>query len=201
MKKFSNISGYKVNKEHKIEISKENQQIDELKFSIIGLMNQFLKIQSYGSARKNILSTVKITGQDLFVEALMDMLSSQSTKNQIKALESLKSKCKDWESIDQSINELNNNLQEIQNAKNLRNHIFKIKNLIDIYGDDSDNFKFIVEKYCDKIKDPNIAYQRAIAAKLMTENSKFKKYSKEKLLIIYEKFLQKSEQLGYGDSR
>lgn len=196
MKKFSNISGYKVNEEPKVEVSKENQQINEFRFSIIGLMNQFLRIQSYGSARKNILPTVKITGQDLFVEALMDMLSGQSTQDQIKALESLKSKSKDWESIDQSINELNTNLQEIQNVKNSRNHISKIKNLIDTYGDDSDNFQFVVERYCDKIKDPNVAYQRAITAKMMAENSKFKNYSNEKLLMISEKFLEKAKQLG-----
>jgi hypothetical protein len=195
MKKFSSISGQKVNSEPKVENQKEDQQLNELKFSVIGLMNQFLRIQSYGSARKNILPMVKITGQDLFVEALMDMLGDQSTQDQIKVLESLKSKSKDWESIDQSINELNLNLQKTQNLKNSKSHISKVKNLIDVYGYDSENFEFVVDRYCDKIKDYDVAYQRAITAKMMTETSKFKSYPSDKLLIISEKFLQRAKQL------
>lgn len=195
MKKFSNISGTKVNTEPKVEISKELEEFENMKYSVMELMNQFLRIQSYGSARKNILPTVKITGQELFIEALIGLLSDKTYKDQIKALESLKSNNKDWESIDEKINTINQEIQKNQDLKVIGNHIQKIKNLIDVYGSDKENFTFVVEKYTDKITDFNTAYQRSIAAKVMMENSKFKNYSKDQLSLVFEKFLDKAKSL------
>jgi hypothetical protein len=196
MKKFSNVSGSKVGEAPKVEVSKEVNELNQIKYSIMSLMDNLLRVQSYGSARKSILPTTKITGQELFIEALLDLISDKSFKDQIKALESLKSSNRDWESIDEKINLLSEEIQSIKNIQVSKNHISKIKNIIDVYGDDADNFEFMVERYCGKIKSANTAYQRAMAANMMTENSKFKKYSKEKLLIISEKFLKKAKELG-----
>lgn len=196
MKKFSNISGTKVTSEPKIEKNTDLDGLNEFKYSIIGLMNQFLRIQSYGSARKNILPTVKITGQELFAEALLSMLDETTIKNQIKALEKLKAKNKDWESIDESINDLNQKFQKNKDIKSLNNHINKIKSLLESYSDDSENFDFIVETYCQKIKSYNTAYQRAVAAKVMIEDPKFNDYSREQLTKISEKFLQRAKELN-----
>lgn len=195
MKKFSSISGTKVSTEPKVEISKELEELDNMKYSVMELMNQFLRIQSYGVARKNILPTVKITGQELFIEALIGLLSDKTYKDQIKALESLKSNNKDWESIDEKINNINQEIQKNQDLKSISNHIQKVKNLIDVYGNDKENFTFVVEKYTDKITDFDTAYQRSIAAKVMMENSKFKNYPKDQLSLIFEKFLDKAKSL------
>lgn len=196
MKKFSNISGSKVRSEPKVEDSKEINELNQIKYSIMSLMDNLLRIQSYGSARKSILPTTKITGQELFIEALLDLISDKSFKDQIKALESLKSTNRDWESIDEKINTLSEEIQTIKNVQSNKNHISKIKNIIDIYGEDTDNFEFMVERYCGKIKSANTAYQRSLTAKMMSENSKFKSYPKDKLLMISEKFLQKAKELG-----
>lgn len=200
MKKFTNISGAKVGTEPKVDNSKETNELNQIKYSIMGLMDNLLRIQSYGSARKNILPTSKITGQELFVEALLDLLSDKSFKDQIKVLESLKSTNHDWESIDDRINIISEEIENLKNIQNSKNHISKIKSVIDIYGDDSENFELMIEKYCDKVKSANVAYQRSNAAKMMITNSKFKNYPKEKLLIISEKFLQKAKQIDNGNN-
>lgn len=196
MKKFSNISGSKVGQEPKIEAQpKQVEELDTLKYSVLELMNQLLRIESYGSARKNILPTVKITGKEMFVEALVDMLSDKTYKDQIKALENLKSKSRDWESIDENINILNQEITKFENSKSLNTHINKIKSFLETYGSDNESFDFIVDRYCSKVKNYQTALERSQAANFMINNSKFKDLSKDQLRLISEKFSQKAQSL------
>ena len=50
MKKFTTISGAQVGQEKEVKIDEKAQKINELKFQIMKLMDDFLTIQSYGSA-------------------------------------------------------------------------------------------------------------------------------------------------------
>jgi hypothetical protein len=142
MKKFSGISKVKVNEEPKqTQPSKEEVSKIELKNSIMDLMNDFLRIVSLGGARKNILPHVQIDGKDLFVEALLDLLSSKEYKDKIVALETLKSESQDWASIDSQIDLLQEKEKWTLTKVELKNQILKIENLLKIYEGDS----FIVQ--------------------------------------------------------
>lgn len=190
MKKFSNISGSKVYTEPKLD--NKDGDIDVIKYSIMNLMDQILRIESNGSARRNILPSLKIAGKEMFVEALMDIISEKSFKDQIKVLDSLRSKNRDWESIDEGISSITTNINNIKDIKFMKNDIKKIKDLIDIHGSDSDNFNFILERQCNKVKDSEVAQKRANAALLMIHNPKYSSYSKERLEAISNKFIEKS---------
>jgi hypothetical protein len=138
MKKFSGISKVKVNEEPKqAPLSKEELSKVELKNSIMDLMNDFLRIVSLGGARKNILPHVQIDGKDLFVEALLDLLSTKEYKDKIGALETLKSESQDWASIDSQIDLLQEKEKWTLTKIELKNQIQKIEKLLQIYEADS----------------------------------------------------------------
>ena len=106
MKKFSNITGEKILQEPKVEI-KINEE-DVFKSKVMRLMDDFLKVQMYGPiTRYHVAGTMKVSGKELFLEALMDLLNDKSNKDITKVLESLKSEIKDWKAIDEKIEEVN----------------------------------------------------------------------------------------------
>lgn len=192
MKKFSSVSGEKVNLPPVIKITKEENDLSNMKFAIMKLLDDNLRVQSYGSARKNILADTKITGYELFIEALIDMLDNNSLKDQVKVLESLKSDNMDWESIDGKINSIFEKINFNKDLKKNKIHISKINSLIEKYGNDIDDFSFIVDRYCSNVKNTKVSYQRAITAKMMIESGKYSNYTKH-LNIISEKFLNRSK--------
>lgn len=96
MKKFTNISGSTVGIEpNPVEVSNEELKISHFKSEVLKLMNDFLSIRSYGSARPEIMIPTRIVGQEMFIEALTDLLAKKSNKQVIKTLESLKSRSND----------------------------------------------------------------------------------------------------------
>lgn len=125
MKKFSNISNNPVKEEPKVEITKEEVEINEFKNQIMSLMNDILSVQSYGSARQEILMTTKIVGKEMFVEALTDLLSKKSDDKVVETLESLKSTNTDWVSIDEKINDIKINTIDINQKSSIDNIINK----------------------------------------------------------------------------
>lgn len=138
MKKFSGISKSPVNVEPKpTPISKEDLSKEELRASVLNLMNDFLRIVSLGGARKNILPHVQIDGKDLFIDALLDLLSTKEYKDKISALETLKMESQDWASIDKEITILQEKETTILTKSELRNQIRKIENLLKVWEADS----------------------------------------------------------------
>lgn len=105
MKKFSNITGQKVTEEPKREINSINE-VDVLKFKILNLMNSILTIETYGPVDKH-LAQIKIKGKEMLAEAILDLLSEKSSKDQTKLLESLKNEVGDWKLIDSKIELVN----------------------------------------------------------------------------------------------
>lgn len=133
MRKFTNISGSVVGIEPKpIEISNEDLEINNFKSEVLKLMSDFLSIRSYGSARPEIMIPTKIVGQEMFIEALTDLLSQKSNKEVIKALESLKSENTDWMSIDNKIDDIKSISYDVKEEK-------KIYDILEKYGSDEDN--------------------------------------------------------------
>lgn len=195
MKKFSSISGEKVNEEPKVEVSKNELEFLALKASVIKLMDNYLSIRSHGSARAELLNNnCKISGKEMFAEALIDFLSDKTLQDQIKALESLKSENKDWKSIDNKVNNLYNKVNDISVLRENTNQVKKIKTFLETYGED-EKFEMMLDIYTKRIINGKEAYLRSLAANKMMENNTI--YSKEKLSQISDKFLNRAKELGF----
>jgi len=195
MKKFSSISGEKVKEEPKIEVNKDELEFLALKASVIKLMDNYLSIRSYGSARSELLNNnFKISGKEMFAEALIDFLSDKTLQSQIKALESLKSENKDWRSIDSKVNDLNNKIIDLSVLRENASQVKKVKTFLETYGED-EKFDIMLDTYTKRIKNGKEAYLRSLAANKIIESKK--NYSKEKLTQISEKFLNRAKELGF----
>jgi len=195
MKKFSSISGEKVKEEPKIEVNKDELEFLALKSSVIKLMDNYLSIRSYGSARSELLNNnFKISGKEMFAEALIDFLSDKTLQSQIKALESLKSENKDWRSIDSKVNDLNNKIIDLSVLRENASQVKKVKTFLETYGED-EKFDIMLDTYTKRIKNGKEAYLRSLAANKIIESKT--NYSKEKLTQISEKFLNRAKELGF----
>lgn len=144
MKKFSNVSGEKVGEKPVLDIKVDERGLFKMK--VLNMMENLLSIRTYGPIdRYYHAGSIEISGKELLAEAITSLLNDDTIKEQIKALESLKSDVKDWESIDKRIDQLN----EKTNTDYKRR--FKISNTIDKYeGDELIGF---LENKFSKIKD------------------------------------------------
>jgi hypothetical protein len=198
MNKFSKISGQKVSDLPKLIKSPEEMEIEQLKFGLLKLMDSCLTIRSYGSARRNILEdTVKIAGKEMFIEALIDFMADKSYKEQIVLLESMKSDTKDWKSIDNKINEVNEKIQNVRNLTVNKNQVKKIKMFLETYGED-ERFETLLENYVAKLDDGKMAYSSSLLVREMMRNTKFSIYPKKQLENIARQYLIRATQLGYN---
>lgn len=145
MKKFSNITGEKVGIEPKQEI--KITEADVFKSKVMKLMDDFLKVQMYGPiTRYHVAGTMKVVGQELFLEALMDLLDDKSNKDKIKLLETLKLKVQDWKMIDETIEEIESQPTGLYKHKSI------IKNLYNKYKADSELLIEQSKKSASKLK-------------------------------------------------
>lgn len=200
MDKFSKISGTKIGEPSKVVTDKDKIQLDALKASISRLIDENLILRFYGSARRDILeNTVKIGGKELFIEALIDFMNDKSIQDQIKTLESLKGDTRDWQVIDNKINELCNSIDENKKFNENKKQIAKIKTLIDTYGDD-ERFPQFLESMVKKSTESKEAYLMAETATKMKSNFKYINYSKKHLNMISEKFTQKYKDLSFKEN-
>lgn len=107
MKKFSNITGQKVTEEPKKEVKQLNEE-ELFKLKLVSLMDSILSIRTYGPVDKHQRAgLIKIAGKEMLVEAIIDLLTEKSSKEQTKLLESLKTEVGNWEVIDSKIDFIN----------------------------------------------------------------------------------------------
>jgi hypothetical protein len=175
MKKFSSVTNQTVSSEPKVEVKIDEATI--FKSRVINLLEQFLSIQMYGPVdRYQRAGLVKIKGQELFAEALLSLLDEKSTKEQTKLLESLKGNLRDWETIDNKIDEINSNKTDFKT-----NH--KVNQLLEKYGSDEEMLVNVIEEKAKKINDTEIleSYIKSINA------SKVSNATKEKIKSILTK--------------
>lgn len=169
MKKFSKITNQRVSLEPKVE-----NKVDEsllLKIKMVNLMDKLLKIQSYGSVDNRFLSgSVKIKGKEMLAEALLDLLSEKSIDEQTKVLENLKSKIRDWETID-------NEIESIKKSDISINNKSKFLKILEKYNDEETLLLFLESKI------PNIKDNKTLLDyKELTINSNLSKETKEKII-------------------
>jgi hypothetical protein len=176
-KKFTKISGASVG-EKKEEIKDKDLEINELKYSIMKLMDDFLSIRSYGASRPEIMIPTRIVGKELFVEALTDLLSQKSSKDVIKVLESLKSTNNDWKSIEDKIDNIKYNPINLIEEK-------KINDMLDKYNEDSESLCFIIDEQFKKLTIEDIQLKYEVV------ESMIKKDGREILKFISNKYQNK----------
>lgn len=195
MKKFSNITGQKVGETPKVEDVKINEE-DIFKSKVMSLMDQLLSIRTYGPIdRYQRAGNIKISGKEMFLEALMDLLDGKSLKDQAKLLENLKVDVKDWEAIDSKIEDVNNKLTKSYEKVNLISHKNKLNSLYNNYMGDEDMMMQMVDKMSEKITNSEVAHLRAITAESMSTSGRYPKDIFDK---ISEKFHNRAQQLGYS---
>lgn len=175
MKKFSRITNQKVSEEPKVENKVDESSL--LKVKMVNLMDQLLKIQSYGPVDNRFLTgSVKIQGKEMLAEALLDLLSEKSIDDKTKVLEGLKNKIRDWETID-------NEIESIRKTEVSLNNKSKFSKILEKYKDEETLLLFLESKI------PNIKDSKTISDyKELTINSNLSKEAKSKILdLIYNK--------------
>ena len=105
MRKFSNITGQKVNEEPK-EVKSLNEE-EQFKSKLFDLVENILSIRTYGPVDKyQRAGLIKIAGKEMLIEAIIDLFSEKSINDKTKVLEGLKSDIRDWNVIDAKIESL-----------------------------------------------------------------------------------------------
>lgn len=173
MKKFSNITKQKISEEPKVEVRQLNEE-DLFKAKLLNLMDQILSIRTYGPVdRHQRAGLIKIAGKEMLVEAILDILSEETTKEQTKVLEGLKSEIRDWEAIDAKIESLNQERVSLSNKN-------KFKSLLENYTEDELLVK-VVENDINKI-----TKEKTLADYIkLTSESKLSQSTKSELIKIY----------------
>lgn len=143
MKKFSKITDYKISSEPKKQKVEESIE-DIIKRNLLSLMDRNLRVQSYGSVDNRYLSgSVKVEGKELLAEAILDLFTELSSSKEIKALESLKSNIKDWNIIDEKID-------QIKNHKSNYKQRYKLKKIVERYKDDENLLIKVLKEKIEK---------------------------------------------------
>lgn len=149
MKKFSKQTNYPVGEEKKAERSPSEEDI--LKSKIMGLMDDFLRVQTYGPVtRYQVAGTMKVAGKELFAEALVDFLKNWDSKKEIKVLEELKLQILDWEVIDQKIDQI-----KLKESKKFKDKNF-FKELAERWGGDKEVILEKIKLGIDKLSKEEI---------------------------------------------
>lgn len=142
MKKFSNITSQTVGqKPEEVKIDEAKQ----FKYKLMSLMEQFLNIKTYGPVDRYLhQGSIEIGGRELLAEAIVSMFDEKTIKEQTAILESLKATNRDWETIDNKIDELNSNKNDFKTN-------YKVDSLLEKYTDD----ELLLQVLTDKVKSVN----------------------------------------------
>lgn len=194
MKKFSNITKQKVGEEPKVELKKLNEE-EMFKYKVLNLMDQFLSIRTYGPVDRYLRAgSIKISGKETFLEALMSLMDDKSNKTAKAVLESLKGEVGDWEAIDNKIEEVNTKIEENTKSTEEVKHRDKVLSIYKKYGSDKNLCLSMFEKHIEKITDAENAYMKYV----VTEKISINHDNAELFKNVSEKYLEKSKQLGFN---
>ena len=183
MKKFS-----KVVKNNDIINERLTEPNMDLKMTILGLVNDLLKIRMEGPIDPILEGTVKIAGKEDLVNAIIDLFRDKDIKKTLQLLE--KVKFFGYDSVIAEIEKVN----EVQTAGELTKHRKRIADILDRCGGDVEEAKKIAKRQADSIKNGEKAHYRGLAAEQMiADRPEDKKCLKE----IYNIFSFRGKQLGF----
>jgi hypothetical protein len=191
MKKFSKITNQKIGEMPIKEVKKPSNE-DIFKIEVLSLLEKFLCVRTHGPIdRYSRAGNIDIVGKEHFVEALINLLSEKTLKDQSKLLEGLKSELKDWSIIDRKIEEFSKKIENIPSNK-LINQQKKILSIYENYKDDEELLLIQINKYSNKLTSYESALERANVAEQIAKSNDCSKEIFEKIANIYYK---KSEEL------
>lgn len=193
MEKFSKMTGQSIPQEPTIEITKEEKEYLDMKYSILNLLDNFLSIRSYGNPRQELVGgNLQIDGKEMFAEALIDLVKGESKKENIKVLESMRAETGDWFVLDKKINELSSSLKSMTDkADSVRRT--NIRNFLETYSENS-SFEIMLEKYVGRLNDSKESYLRGVVANSMINKSNDSNRN-QKLNLLAESLFKRSKQL------
>lgn len=189
MKKFSNISNYKVNSEEPTEDRSVQDDKTSIKYAVSRLIEEFLKIRIYGPIDPILEGTIKIEGKEEFIDSLIDLFKNDEVSKTLKLLQEAK-----FNGVDNMINVFEHKVNESYTKSESIKHQKTIKDILEKSEGDKDKAIEIVNKMCERIKDGEKCFYRSIAAEnLIGEDKKNDSILRE----ISKLFLHKSKNLGY----
>jgi hypothetical protein len=181
MKKFSKVTGIKINEEPKSELKVDESE--NLKLEMLSLMDSFLKIKATGAIHKNFMNgSIDIAGKEILAEAIITLLTERDSKDKTKLLEGLKNNVRDWEAIDLEIEKINKKRPSLKN-------INRVSKLLEKYSNDDNTLILFVESTIKKFKniDTLKEYSQIITDSKVSESTKFR------LLNIYKERIKQIE--------
>ncbi len=84
--------------------NKKDTNNEDIRYKLLDIIDNTLRIESYGSARKEILMTTKIVNKEMLVDEILRLFNENSKDSIRESLNDLKNYNKDWYSIDNYIN-------------------------------------------------------------------------------------------------
>lgn len=185
MKKFSNITGSKVGKEPEVKETKVSES-DDFISKVQFLMDNFLTIQTYGPIdRYQRAGTIKISGKELFLEALLGLLESKKSKDIKSLLEGLKRETGDWEMLDNNIDKITNVEFDITKESNIIKQKKSISKILERYDDKELSLNMIKDSV-SKIKTFETSECKYLASLSIKESNKYDSELIDEVVGLYE---------------
>lgn len=194
MKKFSKITKVDVNSEPKIKETGENQDVKTLKYAVHKLIKEFLQIRIEGPIDPILQGTIKIGGEEEFIESILDLFKTKEVNDTLKLLQEAR-----YNGLDNSIGRYENLLLEKQTQSMLVKHDRRIEDIMNKSQGEHDKAIKLATTQANRIKNGEKCFYRGLSAEKMIgkKDSDDKSYSKKTLQEIADLFFHKSKQLGY----
>lgn len=186
MKKFSNISKTKSPKEE--ENLDTTNPVSNIRYSIHQLIEEFLSIQIYGPIDPILMGTIKIEGQEEFIDAMVDFMKTKEVKDIVKVLENAK-----YVGIDTCLNKLTN-INESLTPSEKAKHIKRIKDIIKRADGNYSKMVEDVTTQAERITNGEKAFYRGITAENLIGEIDVKSTWLKKISEI---FIFRSQKLGF----
>src|SRR5690554_2993512 len=125
MKKFSKITKVSVNSEPKVQENSVDQDIKTLKYAVHKLIKEFLQIRIEGPIDPILAGTIKISGEEEFIDSVLDLFKSKEVNDTLKLLQEAR-----FNGLDNSIMRYENILLEKQTQSMLIKHDRRIEDIL-----------------------------------------------------------------------
>lgn len=192
MKKFSKVSGVDVVSEPK-QLNDKNEEYNDIRNMLMEMIDNSLRVTSYGSARHDILQTTKITGKEMLVDSLINVFKDKEVSAKVKSLEILKENVKDWKSIDDSIDNIMESSSCFSFLINNENTVRGLVQFMERTTEDSfePSIALLLEKYTTS----NLEYNIEVIHNMIAAGH----YDNQLLDKMSEKFTQQFKSISPGN--
>jgi len=178
MKKFSKVTSTSSPEIEEKITPKTEKELEEERFKVevSHLMDDLLSIRTYGPIdRYRRAGNTKISGKEMFIDALIDILKDRDVKVEKKVLERIKIDNSYNKSIDLNINILGQKIQESENRDKILSKKHRMESIYNKYGDAKDMFMRMIKESSNKMINDDNVYFTIIALNEMIDSDKYPK--------------------------